>query len=159
MVAWWKRLIYSLFSVVAAGSIFGVVVALQTIPANPSTRFQIAEVISYIWVLVFGSLPGWILTIPVVLIVTNIRGWRFWMYLAIGSAIGPALILGIAIFVYFSSSHAVGLAWRVNSAQMLAAAISFVATLIYLLLLRWGQSPSESRKERGQGTQNVDRVP
>ncbi len=142
MVSWWKRLIYSLVSAVLGAGVSGACAAAQQVNANSHGHLSAMGlwmvILSFApWVIIL-SLPGWALGVPFVLLVTNIRAWRFWMYWAIGLCIGPALILAVALY------SGPGLAGFPGSNSMslfyLAAAISGLTTLIYLILLRRAQA-------------------
>ncbi len=141
MVPWWKRLIYSLISTVVGAGVSGACAAAQQVIANSHGHLSGMGVWTAILffdpVVIALSLPGWLLGVPLVLLVTNIRGWRFWMYWAIGIAIGPLLVLAVA--VYWGPGFA-GLPGNSMSPVYLAGAISGLTSLIYLLLLRMGQA-------------------
>ncbi len=141
MVPWWKRLIYSLVSAVLGAGVSGACAAAQQFITTSrghlsAMGFWTAILFFDPWVIVV-SLPGWVLAIPIVLLVKNIRGWRFWMYWAIGVCIGPALILGVALY---SGPGLAAIPGGATSLIYLAAAISGLTTLLYLLLLRRGQA-------------------
>jgi hypothetical protein len=141
MVPWWKRLIYSLVSAVVGAGVSGACAAAQQFVANSHGHLSAMGLWTAIlffdpWVIVL-SLPGWVLAIPIVLLVRNIRGWRFWMYWAVGILIGPVLIMAVALY---SGPGLGGLPGGSMSLLYLATAISALTTLIYLLLLRRGQA-------------------
>lgn len=88
-------------------------------------------------------LVGSVFTVPVVLMITNIRGWRFWFYWALGSAFGPLLMLALCALVFFLVPHSPSDHWfrpELLPLVYLAAAISSLTSLFYLLLLRRAQS-------------------
>jgi hypothetical protein len=78
---------------------------------------------------------------PFVLLVKNSRGWRFWIYLTIGSGIGPALVLSRLLYslLTHSSSGSPTTESPDYSTIWVSAAVSNLTTLIYLLLLRRAQ--------------------
>jgi hypothetical protein len=146
MVPWWKRLIYSFISVVVGASVCGACVAAQDFLAHTNgrvTALALSTGILYFdcWVIVL-CLPGWVLSTPIVMIVTNIRGWRFWLYWAIGTCFGPLLILAIAFYSALRSPSFAGFPGSSMSLMYLTGAISGLTSLIYLSLLRWGQERS-----------------
>jgi hypothetical protein len=149
MVRWWKRLFYSLISVVIGAGICGGFVISQQMIANPHMPFSpqawFGSVVFFDYWVVLLSLPGWLLAIPAVLLVRDLRRWRFWVYLALGSCVGPVLIFGIAFYSALSAPSFAGLPQNSVSAACLAAGISFVTTLLYLLLLRRAQGLGFSR--------------
>ena len=141
MVTWWKRLIYSLVSAVVGAGVSGACAAAQQVIANSRGHLSAIGLWTVIlsfapWVIIL-SLPGWALAVPIVLVVRNIRGWRFWMYWVIGSCIGPALILAVSLY---SGPGLAGFGGNSMSLFYLAAAISGLTTVIYLLLLRRAQA-------------------
>jgi hypothetical protein len=142
MVPWWKRLLYSLASVMLGAGLSGAWVAAQEFIANSHGRISAIALSTTIlffdgWVIVL-SLPGWLLAIPVVLLVKNIRGWRFWMYWAIGICFGPALVLATTWYGATRGVSLGGLARDSMSVVYIAGAVSGVTTIFYLLLLRRG---------------------
>lgn len=143
MVRWWKRLFYSLISVVIGAGICGGFVVSQQMIANPHMPFSpqawLGSIVFFDYWVVLLSLPGWLLAIPAVLLVRDLRRRRFWLYLALGSCIGPVLILGIAFYSALSAPNFAGFPRNSMSTAYLAAGISFLTTLIYLLLLRRAQ--------------------
>ena len=144
MVPWWKRLVYSLASAVLGAGVSGACAAAQQVIANSHGHLSAMAVWTSIlffdpWVIAL-SLPGWVVGIPLVLLVTNIRGWRFWVYWAIGIGIGPLLVLAVALY---SGPGFAGLPGSSMSAVYLAGAVSGLTTLLYLLLLRRGQARAE----------------
>lgn len=141
MVPWWKRLIYSLISAVLGAGVSGACAATQLVIVNSHGHLSAAGlsmmILSFdLWIIV-PSLVVWVLAVPIVLLVRNIRGWRFWMYLAIGISIGPAVVLAVALY---TGPGFAGILGSSMAAVYLAGAVSGLTTLIYLLLLRLGQA-------------------
>jgi hypothetical protein len=144
MVAWWKRLIYSLVSMLIGAGMTGAAVTAREILDNAHGRISatgllIAALGFGTWVVVF-SIPGWLLAIPFVLLVRNIRGWRFWMYLTLGACFGPALILGVELYSAVRGMSFEGFPDHSTSVVYMAGAVSTLTTLLYLLLLRRAQN-------------------
>lgn len=140
MVPWWKRLIYSLGSVIVGAGAAGALVAGREFISSShghvsAMGLTIAGLGFDCWVVIL-SLPGWLLAIPVVLLVRYTYGWRFWMYWALGTCVGPALILGVALYSALRAPNLEGFPGDSMSVVYLAGAISFLSTLLYLLLLR-----------------------
>lgn len=152
MVPWWKRLIYSLVSVALGAGISGAWVAAQETIAQSHGRISAMGLLTAIlffdsWVLLL-SLPGWVVAIPVVLLVRNIRGWRFWMYWGLGIAFGPALIYAVSVYSAFREQNFESSAMGSVSSVAMAGAVSGLTALFYLLLLRRGQmEPCEEPSE------------
>jgi hypothetical protein len=143
MVAWWKRLIYSLVSAVLGAGTCGAWVAGDQFVSNAHGNLSALGLSTAVlffdpWV-IFLSLPGWLLAVPVVLLVRNIQGWRFWMYWGLGLLFGPAMILGISLYSTVRAPNFAGFPGNSISLVYLAGAISGLSSLIYLLLLRRGQ--------------------
>jgi hypothetical protein len=144
MVPWWKRLIYSLVGTMLGAGFCGACIATQQFISNPHRHLSAVGLATAIlffdpWVMVL-SLPGWALAIPVVLLVRNICGWRFWMYWATGVCFGPAIVLAVALYSAVLGPSFAGFPESSMSVVYVAGAVSGLTTLIYLLLLRHGQA-------------------
>lgn len=136
-VRWWKRLVCSFLSMLLAAIFCGVFFELNHL-LDPGTHFSVVDLLWFIYPVLVFCLPGWVLALPVVLAVTNFRGWRFWFILAVGSCIGPIVILGLVLYSQLSDPHS-GDFWAGWGFFVLASAVSFITTLIYLLLIRDAQ--------------------
>ena len=148
-VPWWKRLIYSLVSIVLGAGLCGAGIEAQEFMAHSHGRVTAIGLFTAIlffdgWVILL-SLPGWFLAIPIVVAVKDIRGWRFWMYLAIGICFGPALILGLAFYSALRAPSFAGSPEISLSPVYVAGAVSGLSTIVYLLLLRTAQARSAIR--------------
>ena len=149
MVALWKRLIYSFVSAVLGAGVGGAGAAAQQVVSNAHGHLSAMAVWTAIlffdpWVIAL-SLPGWFLALPLVLLVRNVRGWRFWMYWIIGICFGPAIVLIVNWIATMRGFSIAGIHGGLTAAAYLAAAISGLSSLIYLLLLRHGQARSALR--------------
>ena len=147
MVAWWKRWIYSFVSAVLGAGLCGAAAASQQVVANAHGHLNAESLWTAIlffdpWVITL-SLPGWLLALPLVFLVRNLRGWRFWMYWAIGICIGPLIVLLVDRIAASRGLALAGIPGGLSSAYYLATAISGLSSLIYLLLLRRGQTRAE----------------
>jgi hypothetical protein len=91
---------------------------------------------------IFGvSLAGWLIAIPLILMVNDVSRWRFWLYLGIGSSIGPALAYqGIVLPFLKSYQGRYDQTPAVLVMVGISAIISCIAALSYLLLLRRAQT-------------------
>jgi MFS family permease len=142
MVAWWKRLLFSLVSMVVASVACLCGILLVSAAKSHKVNFHSSEVLLTIAVLIGFCLIGWVFSVPAVLMCTNIRAWRFWLYWALGSCIGPLLMLVLCAAVFFAMPHDANAPWFspvVRPLIYMAAAISSLTSLLYLALLRWAQ--------------------
>lgn len=144
MIAWWKRLIYSAMSAVLGAGACGAAAAAEQVVANAHGQLSAMGVWTAIlffdpWVIAL-SFPGWFLSLPLVLLVRNVRGWRFWFYWAIGICFGPVIVLLVNFIAGMRGLSLAGIPGGIRAALYLACAISAVSSLIYLLLLRRGQT-------------------
>jgi drug/metabolite transporter (DMT)-like permease len=132
MVPWRIRLLLSFVSIVTAALICiaclivaeGVLDGYLGSIRTPAVTFAVRSDVF------FGAL---------VLIVRDVRGWRFWLYLVLGSCVGPLLMLALFVLAFFPSPHGTNSHWippELRGLIYLAATISILATLFYLLLLR-----------------------
>src|ERR1035441_5098358 len=131
-----KRLLYSIFSVIAGALIFNLFLLLLSSDYGSFAAFLVVMGFTLLF-----SFPGWLIAIPTVVIWSDIRGWRFWMYLGIGSSIGPIWIFVLMLYPFLRAPNqsAYSRGPTVLAMLGLAAAVSGPATLIYLLLLRRAQ--------------------
>jgi hypothetical protein len=91
-------------------------------------------------VFVYGGIlciGGWILSLPIVLLAKRLYAQPFWIILLVGTAIGPILMLLIALWMILSSPYPVGpFPPEDKNLVYLAIVVSFFTTLLYLLLMR-----------------------
>jgi hypothetical protein len=157
MVAWWKRILLSLLSVVvgAVVCLLGAEIVLwgavktHLVSSSHSVSFHSSELLITIGVIVVFCIVAWLFSVPVVLIVRNIRGWRFWFYWVVGSCIGPALMLALCAAILMVALKGRGNAIWYNPEELplvyMSAAISSVSALLYLGLLRRSQAAIKRR--------------
>ncbi len=132
MVSRWKKLAYSLGSIMVGTATFATLLAIST--GNPTVGGTL--------VMFAAAIAGWIVAIPLILKINNVSGWRFWLYLGIGSSSGP-IIVSLALLVPFIK-HATRIGHTQNTAVAFVTLITlglfaipfFVGTLTYLLWLR-----------------------
>jgi len=144
MVPWWKRLAYSLLSVMAAVIVTCTFSDFWESKANSNAHVSANGLLLFVCYALIFSIPGWLLALPIVFVVANFRGWRFWMYWVIGSAIGPVVILGFALYSFLKSPKSAGFSPPIELVY-LAAAVSSLTTLIYLLLTKRAQRQRPQR--------------
>jgi hypothetical protein len=149
MVAWWRRLVYSLLSMVLGAGLCGAVIAAKEFLDNAHGRISAMGLLTAVvyfdtWVVLL-SVPGWLLATPIVLLVRNIRGWRFWMYLTLGACFGPALILAVAFYSAVRGLSLEGFPGHSMSVVYMAGAVSTLTTAFYLVMLRSARNRSLER--------------
>ena len=71
MLPWWKRLAYSFISVLFGGSIVGVAASLRDNLLNPGAHLDVARLLVSTCLFVIASLSGWLVAIPIVLLVRD----------------------------------------------------------------------------------------
>jgi hypothetical protein len=126
-------------SVVATGSVCGAIVLFPHILANPTGHHGVIGTLGmflFFECLVLALIfPCWVLVTPMVLTATNLRGWRFWMYWAIGTFFGPLYWFGRKLIGLDTNSKLYAGPYAVVSV------VSVLSSLIYLLVTRRAQRP------------------
>jgi hypothetical protein len=151
MVAWWKRVLFSLVSMVVAATVCLLCVVLQSILKSHPANIHSSEVVLTIAVMIGFCMVGWVFAVPVVLIVTNFRKGRFWLYWVLGSCVGPLLMLALSavVFIVFPQNSTKTMMSPVLLPLIyLATAVSSLTSLFYLLLVRRAQT----RADRNAGS-------
>jgi hypothetical protein len=133
MPAWTRRLVYSMVSVFAGVAIVTMALWILSTP-RPKLAFETAFFYGYFTLM--WSIPGWIIAVPVVLLVGNYSGWRMWLWGAVGCCIGPALLLGLAAFSYLTEPLLAGFAPGSWKFLLMAGAVSSITTVAYLTLVK-----------------------
>ena len=136
----WKRLLYSILSVLFCAILASFVASLVQLWHLP--RFDLRLVflqtsVVSVFTLV-ACLPGWLIALGFILSITNLRGWRFFATWALGTAIGPLVLLGFSLFLFMSASGARTFFYPAEMAWF-SVAIAGSSTLLYLLLVRHSQ--------------------
>ncbi len=148
MAPWWKRLLFSLASIVAAAVVcMGCLIAFELILNRQTAIIHSSEVLLTVAVTMALCLVGWVVSAPVVLMIRNVRGLRFWIYWVLGCCFGPLLMLALFAAVYLVVPHSPNEQWirpELMPLAYLAAAISSLASLLHLLLLRKAQSRAKA---------------
>jgi hypothetical protein len=132
----WKKLAYSLVGViVGAAALAGLSLLFPGKAEDPIGLFF------GVTFLIFAvSLAGWLIAIPLILMINNIAHWRFWLYLGIGSTIGPILAyLGMILPLLNSYKGHYDQTPTILVMVGGSAILSCIATASYLLLLRRAQ--------------------
>ena len=160
MVSRWKRLGYSGLSVAVTALACDIAICVRSEiidVAHHNARFAlnspsgIGYFASFLfgifwWVLLF-CIPGWVVALPIVFLARNLSGRRFWAWWAAGTCIGPIVMYGLACLgpyvllgsnpSYEGRSYGGIPVW--NGWCSVATGVAGMATLLYLLLLRWEQ--------------------
>lgn len=142
MVPWWKKLLISLVGWIAGAVLGAVVMVAQALVTDPPPMSRAGESLvafaSLAPLLTLVSLPGWVVAIPLVLVAKSFCRWRFWAWLAAGTAIGPVLWLVWSL---------VTTKGKIDVATMPAQCfvISFLGSLVYLRLLLRAQARAAKR--------------
>jgi hypothetical protein len=142
MIRWRKKLIYSLVSWTVAAilaTLIESVSAFLTYPL-PDKTFSLHDwilgVAFFLPVFMIAGFLGWVVSIPIALLIDNFRGLRFWMYLTAGSLSGPLFWFAIG-FPGDLASHR--LQRGLLEIPRPVYVVSFATTLIYLVLMRRAQ--------------------
>lgn len=162
MVPWWKRLMYGLIgwlvATCAVSFLIWIWVLIMPIWVHTQSTVKRSDSVFDVLSGVFGafllvlisalsvSIIGWILGIPYVLLVRNSKGWRFWIYLALGTGIGPALFLSPLLYSFLTRSSPGSLPSEPADygSVGISTVFSSFTILIYLLLLRRAQPNRKS---------------
>ena len=138
MVSRWARVGYSVVSFAVGIGFFGVIAALYAGSSSPENR--VSTMFWFCFPACIFAVPGWVLALPIVLTQTHIDGWRFWAFLGLGTALGPAAIAAFEVYGWIAN----GRTGRFDDFGLgfffLGAIVAGVTSLVYLLLLRRAQS-------------------
>ena len=134
MMPWWKRLVYSLISVLLGGSIVGIIVSFHDGLFNSHNNLDLTRLFISTAIVMVASLSGWFVAIPIVLLVRDYAGRRVWIWGTVGACIGPGVVLGFGLYGFITNPRVngffVGLPWF-----LMATAVSIVSTVSYLGLV------------------------
>ena len=147
MVSVWRRLIYSLLSVLTANVVFASALTLYGILSAGVKAFEsagmglfrplLALFLTYFAVSLGISVVGWVLATPLVVLAKKVDGWRFWMYLAVGAIFGPLVMIGTTAFIHLSGKNGMAFHWfSFSEIDVFALAVSTLTSLFFLLLVR-----------------------
>ena len=116
MVPRWKKLAYSLASVMVGNATL-VALLFGLADKTPAKNLVSTPVVSSA-----AAVAGWIIAIPLILMINNVSGWRFWLYLGIGSSSGPIIVF-VGLLLPFIK-HATGFGHAQNAAVILVTLIT-----------------------------------
>lgn len=147
MVTRGRRIGYSVASMAATAAVCDLAICMRSelVDASRHAGFAMNSTVGvshfagnflgiFWWVLLF-CIPGWILSLPIVLLAKQLSGLRFWMWWAAGTCIGPCVMYAVSF--YFVARYSPGQSAPVwNSWFSLATGVAGMATLLYLWLLR-----------------------
>jgi hypothetical protein len=123
---WWKRLLLSLASALVAEAFVSVVITLVHSDGQSSILGTIVGLSIFV-------VPGWLLSLPIVLAFSRADGWRFWALAISGMAIGPLIIAAWAYACKVSEGSAMRDFLYMGG---IATGISVLATAMYLTIFR-----------------------
>ncbi len=78
---------------------------------------------------------AWVITLPLVLLISRLDGWRFWFLAISGTLTGPALLIALNLCIRLaepSQKFDIVEGWKVES---VVTGISLIATALYLGML------------------------
>lgn len=134
MVSHWKKLAYSLGSILVGAATFAIVLGISS--GRPTT-------VAGTFVMLAAAVAGWTVAIPLILKINNVSGWRFWLYLGIGSGSLPIIVFLVILVPFIKhsiqSGHTPNTAFVTLITLAFFAIPVFVGTLTYLLWLRKAQ--------------------
>ena len=136
MVPRWKKLACSFGSVMLGAATFATVLGVSS--GHPT--------VGGTFVMFAAAIAGWIVAIPLILKINDVSGWRFSLYLAIGSGSGP--IIGFVALLVLFTKYPLRIGHAQNAAVAFLALVALwffavptsVGTLTYLLWLRRAQT-------------------
>lgn len=143
MVGWGKRLGISLVSWIAGAVLAAAIMVAQMFATDPPPLAHVGDsfaAVAYLGpIFLLVSFVGWIAAIPAVVLVTGFCRWRFWMWLALGTCIGPVLWLVFRVLTEQGSAR-----FDVSAMPIEVLTASFLIALIYLLLVKRAQAAQEA---------------
>ena len=126
----WRRAGYSFVAVIVAVFSVSAILDLQ----GPKQDHWWTGVTSWMFALSMFAIPGWLVALPFVLLVRNIEGKRLWIWLVVGTTIGP-LVFGIIDLISWNLDPNGGLDFGV-SFILWSILVSFLTTGTYLYFLK-----------------------
>jgi hypothetical protein len=130
----WDRLGYSFLSVLIA------LVVLSTSIGTANFRDGVGQVLGVAFVtFMFGGclcLIGWVLSLPLVILIKTYTRWRYWTMLAIGTCLGPLVFLLVDLYLSHENPTSSGFATRSYYFLFLPTGVSLLSSLLYLFFVR-----------------------
>jgi hypothetical protein len=132
----WKRVGLSFASALIADVMVASAVMLHDQP-----RIHFASLIFSSIAFLYLVIPGWLISLPVILFIEGNTRLKLFIRAAIGILIGPFVILSIALYAQWTSPSST---WAQGSMEFvyIATAISIIATTLYLTTLKLFSHPT-----------------
>jgi hypothetical protein len=133
----WKRVAFSLLSAIFAELLLALAIS---IPGGKHLFYE--RIVVFTFFATSLVIPGWLLSLPFLLVIRKTDGWRLGLMAFIGISIGPIIDLGMDLWSFLSSPTAafnVYLPWL-----YMATAISTIATALYLTALKLFSRPTHT---------------
>jgi hypothetical protein len=134
MLPWWKRLTYSFLSVLFGGSVVGIAASFPDAVSNSAAHVDLGRLLFPACIVVIASLSGWLVAIPIVLLVRDYSGWRLWLWGAVGICIGPSVVFGFGLYGYLTDPLSAGFIAGISGFLLLAILVSALSTGAFLFL-------------------------
>jgi hypothetical protein len=136
-----NRLCRAAFSL-ACASLASVVVCAAVLACNYEKFFRSLTSWSlFVRGAVLLILLAWVMTLPLVLLISRFDGWRFWFLAASGTLVGPALLIVTTLCIEFAEHQTLDIVegWKTGFLIMgsTVTGISLIATALYLGTLRY----------------------
>ena len=125
----WKRVGLSFASAIAADIIIIGAVATRNAPGAKWDGFLLMSSFALCFIL-----PAWLLTLPAVILIDKLNGWRLAILIAIGCLIGPTATAAMNIWSLHENPTQIP-HWP-GVFDYFALAISITATILYLTILK-----------------------
>jgi hypothetical protein len=146
MLPRWKRISYSFVSVLFGGTVVGIGASLRDNFANPKAHVDPVSLLISTCIVAIASLSGWLVALPIVLLVRDYSRWRIWLWGAVGICIGPGVVIGMASYGFITERNSADFFTAIAGFLLLATLVSALSTCTYLFLsLRTKNSLDEQR--------------
>jgi len=147
MLSWWKKVVISLYAWIAGSILGSATMVLQMLITNPPPLSRMGEAFLALFsiapfVLLVGFF-GWLVALPVVILINGFCRWRFWLYLALGTCIGPGLWL-----VYRVSTAKGAARFDLTAMPFQFLTVSFLIALVYILLIQRALGQAAKKKAK-----------
>ena len=136
MLPWYKRLIYSFVSVVVGGGVVGAVATCREALVDPASHLNPRGILVGACIFLGFALPGWLVALPIVIVVRDYSGLRLWIWGITGVCIGPSLIFALVVCEFLMVPQSERDLYGLSVFMVLAFAVSSLTTAMYLLLVR-----------------------